>query len=176
MEQNEIWKDVKGYEGLYQVSNFGRIRSFLKTGHFKDKFLDTPEIRTPGIAHTGYMCIVLVKDGKRHTYDLHRLIAETFIPNPENKRTVNHIDGNKLNNKVDNLEWTTDSENQLHAHRNGLKPKNSKAVRCIETGEVFVTGSDAARSIGYNTHCFSSVMKSGVAMHGYHFEFIEENP
>lgn len=168
----EIWKDIKGYEGLYQVSNLGRVRSFFNSR--THKLTDTPVLRTPGNLRAGYLNLILCKNGKRKTVMIHRVVAETFIPNPDNKRTVNHIDGNKTNNRVDNLEWNTDSENQLHAHRNGLKPKNSKPVRCIETGQIFPTGSDAARWVGMKNPRFFSYycMKLHKPLRGYNFEFV----
>lgn len=108
----EEWKDIKGYEGLYQISNLGNVKSVYKNGNFK--------ILIGGIKN-GYRQVILVKDGKRKYINVHRLVAEAFIPNKENKSQVNHIDGNKLNNKVDNLEWCTQSENMKHAYKIGLE-------------------------------------------------------
>lgn len=104
---NEIWKPVPEYAGYYEVSNLGRIRR-IKTGKILKGYLNE------------YYRVVLTVDSKGKDYSVHRLVAMTFIPNPENKPDVNHIDGNKLNNRVDNLEWTTRSENMKHAYRTGL--------------------------------------------------------
>ena len=127
----EIWKDVIGYEGLYEVSNFGRVRScnrILKNTtnniwqNFKGRMLKQD------IGDRGYYCVRLCKNNKsKHLY-VHRLVLETFIPNPENKEQVNHIDGNKRNNRVDNLEWCTVSENIQHAYDTGLNELRKKAV------------------------------------------------
>lgn len=124
----EIWKDIKGYEGLYQISSFGNVKSLdryiiNKNGdkqYFPGKYL------TQGISDN-YLKVILSKNNKQRTFRVHILVARAFIPNPENKPEVNHIDGNKKNNKVNNLEWNTRSENEFHAYRNGLaKPSNKQ--------------------------------------------------
>ena len=106
----EIWKDIKGYEGLYQVSNKGRVKSFHRK---KIKLLKRHDFRN-------YYAVRLYKDGIIENFLVHRLVAEFFIPNPQNKPQVNHKDGNKLNNCVENLEWVTIQENLLHAVKIGL--------------------------------------------------------
>lgn len=119
----EIWKDIEGYEGLYQISNLGRVYSFdrvipSKAGSTmvrKAKYLVLCNRR-------GYVAVTLINlNSKKKQITVHRLVAQHFIDNPENKRCVNHIDGNKRNNRVDNLEWATDSENAQHAFKTGLK-------------------------------------------------------
>lgn len=114
----EIWKDVKGYEGRYKVSNLGRIKSTRKWrgNKYKERYIESETLLHGYVGNTGYVYIHL--DGKNCT--LHRLIAKTFIPNPENKPQVNHIDGNKLNNNIKNLEWCTNKENAIHARKKGL--------------------------------------------------------
>lgn len=116
MEINgEIWKDVVGYEGLYKVSNFGRIKSFpLRSNHNGELIMKNQII-------TGYKVVSLCKNNKMKLVKVHRLVAIAFIDNPDNKPQVNHIDGNKLNNNVDNLEWVTAQENSIHAFRTGLR-------------------------------------------------------
>lgn len=120
----EIWNDIKGYEGLYQVSNFGNIKSLYGWNAGSKKYFKRNLIMKPKISNTGYYNIVLHKNKLSKTYNVHRLVAETFIPNIENKETVNHKDGNKLNNCINNLEWATRSENQLHAYNIGLQKPN----------------------------------------------------
>lgn len=111
----EVWKDIKGYEGLYQVSNLGRIKSLPRKRTIK-----TERILSPKFNKGGYLEVALCKNSKYKMCRVHRLVASAFIQNPENKREVNHIDGNKLNNKADNLEWVTPSENIRHAFKTGL--------------------------------------------------------
>lgn len=112
----EIWKDIKGFEDKYQVSNLGRIKSLKdKNGKYREKILKQC------ITQKGYLSIYLSLESKKYTYTIHRLVAQTFIPNTENKPQVNHIDGNKTNNRVDNLEWVTNQENSNHAWKYGLK-------------------------------------------------------
>lgn len=113
---NEIWKDIKGYEGKYQVSNLGRVRSAMPriTSHTKDK----DGILRQACNHRGYMNVLLYGNGgysKRNCrhYAVHRLVAEAFIPNPLNLPEVNHIDENVQNNRVENLEWCTRQQNML---------------------------------------------------------------
>ena len=121
----EIWKDIEGHEGIYQVSNLGRVKSLSReipvANHGAWRTRTIPEkILKLHLNENGYVIIILTKDKVRATKKMHRVVAEAFIPNPENKRCVNHIDGNKENNCVDNLEWVTHKENMEHAVANGL--------------------------------------------------------
>lgn len=106
----EVWKDIKGYEGKYQVSDRGNVKSlnYRRSG--------VENLLTPWDAGRGYLQVIFT----RKKYAIHRLVAETFIPNPDNKSDVNHIDGNKKNNNVENLEWCTRQENIIHSWKLGL--------------------------------------------------------
>ena len=95
----EIWKDINGYEGLYQVSNFGNVKSLHKYAGRTDRIL------SPGKTKRGYLGVYLFKNGKGKSLYVHRLVAQAFIPNPNDLSEVNHIDEDKHNNRVDNLEW-----------------------------------------------------------------------
>lgn len=111
----EVWESVNGYEGLYEVSNLGRVRSLKRT--------TTHGVVLKQMMRYGYMHVCLSKEGKPSTKRVHRLVAEAFIANPMGKPVVNHIDGDKANNAVSNLEWATNSENELHSYRVlGKKP------------------------------------------------------
>lgn len=118
----EVWKDIQGYEGIYQVSNLGKVKSLdrfiRKKGkrngvyHIKEKILKS------STDDTGYLQVNLSKNGIYEKVHIHRLVAKAFIKNPYKKLQVNHIDGNRINSMVNNLEWVTDSENKFHAWKN----------------------------------------------------------
>jgi|694.fasta_scaffold133323_7 hypothetical protein len=131
--QIEEWKIVAECNGRYYVSNYGRVKSFM---YFREKFLNG------GIVGRGYRKVILVdKLNKPKQFYVHRLVALAFIPNPENKSSVNHKDGNKLNNNVDNLEWMTQQENVQHAWDTGLNESHrlsiSKPVIDVATGKKY---------------------------------------
>lgn len=140
---NEVWKDIKDFEGIYQVSTFGRVKRLSRKTINKgllgeDKELQLKEkILNPSTISKGYKGIVLTKGKKRYPKKVHRLVAEAFIPNPESKPQINHIDCNKSNNNVNNLEWCTNGENQKHAFLNGLNSskKANEARRRKKNGD-----------------------------------------
>ena len=107
---DEIWKDIEGYEGLYQVSNLGRVQSLYGKGRILKQSNSTV-----------YPHVSLSKNGQSTTFSVHRLVGLAFVPNPENKPEINHKDGDKNNNVASNLEWITASENQKHSVSIGLK-------------------------------------------------------
>ena len=124
----EIWKDIPNYEGLYQASNLGRIKSIQYFNHTNNKIYPRDKILKPILNEKGYCRVDLSKSRKIKRHRVHRLVAETFIPNPYNLLEVNHIDGNKQNNKVNNLEWCSHSYNMKEACKLGLviPPKRTK--------------------------------------------------
>lgn len=133
----EIWKDIEGFEGVYQISNYGRVKSLRKKC---GTIIKEESMRKLSLTRDGYYKVRLIRGDKDVTTRVHRLVAKAFIPNPENKETVNHIDGNKLNNHVDNLEWSTRHEQLQHAYDLGLKKphrgaKNSQAKLTNEQAE-----------------------------------------
>lgn len=111
----EIWKDIVGYEGLYQISNFGNVKS-LNYNH-----THTSKLLVPKRHHSGYVMVTLCKNNIHKNKFIHILVANAFIENIENKPCVNHIDGDKHNNHVSNLEWVTHKQNTQHAIKTGLR-------------------------------------------------------
>ena len=114
----ETWKDIKGYEGIYQISNLGRVKRISNIHWCNLKYRDNYYLK-PLDNGKGYLRIKLTVNNKSRRVMLHRLIAEVFIENPNNYPFVNHIDGNKKNNNLNNLEWCTQSQNCLHSVKMG---------------------------------------------------------
>lgn len=155
----EIWKDIPGYEGIYQASTFGRIRSIphlIKANKDGGTRYTNLYVKNPTVGWHGYSYIGTSKNGECKTELLHRLIAKTFLPNPNNLPAVNHKDGNKQNNYIENLEWCTDSENQMHTSINGLF-KKTKKVKCVETGAVYRNSCDAEKQTGVSSRTIRNV-------------------
>jgi hypothetical protein len=130
----EEWRDVVGYEGLYQVSTLGRVKSLekrlrIKSGNYRIK-LET--IKRQHVANNGYLTVGLSDSGKNRNVLVHRLIAEAFIENSGNLETVNHINGIKTDNNVHNLEWCSHRDNLLHALENGLRKPRKKKLDDIQ--------------------------------------------
>lgn len=129
--EKEIWKDVVGYEGMYLISNFAKIKSLdkvVRTKGFNATRIHKGKMLSCRKTDDGYVRINLSKENKKKTYKIHRLVAEAFIENVYNKPTINHIDGNKENNIVNNLEWMDWDENYNHYKTTkgaGLGPDNS---------------------------------------------------
>lgn len=135
----EIWKDIKNYENLYQVSNLGRVKSLKRYVNHSgnSKRIVNEKILKPVIDDTKYFVVSLWKNNNHTRPHIHRLVAETFIPNLENKPHINHIDGNKLNNSVNNLEWCTPKENIIHAYKIGLN-KNNRIINQYDLNGNFI--------------------------------------
>ena len=135
------WKPIANYEGLYEVSDEGNVRSldrYRKSNirHVTKTFISGKELKQ-NLKRNGYRTVDLCKDGKVKTTLVHRIVADAFLPNPQNLRFVNHKDSNRENNRVENLEWVTSSENRTHGISNGNVTFSSKPVFCEETGQVF---------------------------------------
>ena len=171
----EIWKDIKEYEGIYQISNLGRVRRLKKwCGNvYKSKWIDDIKILTPTDNGNGYKIISLNKNRKRKNKYIHRLVAEAFIPNPDNLPEVNHIDNNKSNNVWTNLEWCTRSYNVKYSFDKGfhVAPKNmlgrkgknhpiSKSVKQYDLEGNFIKEYGSAHIASQETNvCYASIKK-----------------
>lgn len=136
----EVWKDVVGYEGLYKVSNFGRIKN-VKTNKIKNQFRK----------RNGYMQVHLYANNKEKNAYIHRVVAQAFIPNTENKKEVNHKDLNKLNNNIINLEWCNRKENMQHALKEYKTFYEGKQIICVETRKTYKNSIIAGKETGISS-------------------------
>lgn len=186
---NGDWRDVPNYVGKYQVSSTGQVWSVPRVVR-RLGGRDNPipgKLLTPNISSTGYVTVGLT-DSDHHTTPVlvHRIVASAFIPNPSNKPQVNHIDGDKQNNCVDNLEWVTQFENNYHAYTTGLcdawssehiqymtdcaKSVTCKPVRCVTNGVVYGSRSSAAKSLGIGKDAVHNSIKNNRPCNGFMFE------
>lgn len=136
---SEVWKQIKGYEGHYDISSHGRVRSYNQT--YRTDIKNNQKVTRKGrilkanILNTGYCQVALYKKGKCKKKAVHRLVGKAFVPNPENKPQINHKDGNKTNNHYKNIEWATAEENQQHRFETlGHEIHNKIKLECITLG------------------------------------------
>ena len=185
----EMWRDIKNYEN-YQVSSLGRIKRKARRQIVNDAWGGTmirqvtEMILTPVPLPTGYLRVFLRREGSKDskTFCVHRLVAQAFIPNPENKPQVNHINGVKTENHINNLEWATASENGFHRYRvlqkvgGGLK---KTPIRCLESGKEYPSLCKACEDLGINIGnlwCHLHDAKNGhKSVKGLHFEYTYSN-
>lgn len=181
LKHMERWEDIEGYEGLYQVSNCGRVNSLGngKSNNSKERILK------PGKNRDGYLIVKLHKDGKQKTYYVHRLVAEAFIPNPLNLPEVNHKTENKQLNYSWCIEWCDHKYNNNYGTRNERVSKamvgvlinredQSKKVICVETNTVYPSAMEAERQTGINNGniikcCKGKYKKAG----GYQWQYAD---
>ena len=166
----EVWKDIEGYEGLYQISNLGRVKRVIT-----DRILKGKKHKD------GYLLVDLYKNSVGAGKTIHRLVAQAFIPNPENKPQVNHTDEDKTNNMVSNLEWMTAKENNNHGTRNeraGKAISKSQSIPIIatnlKTGESieFYGSNECARQLGLHQSSITKVLKGRLKQTGgYTFKY-----
>lgn len=153
MKFEEKWKKIKGFD-KYLISNKGKVKSLYKN-----------RVLIGGCNSNGYKTVSLTKDKKIYTLQVHRLIALHFIPNPKHKKTVNHIDGNKINNKLENLEWNTYSENRIHAIKTGLvthlknkRPERyKKIIQLKKDGSIIKRWNSVSEAANKNNILISSI-------------------
>ncbi len=164
----EEWRDIVGYEGIYAISNKGRVKN-----------VTTGRILSPQDNGKGYFKIALSKGQSERKHYIHRLIAEAFIPNPLGKKEVNHIDSNPSNNTISNLEWVSSSENTKHAvykgalHAWGNKSKPIEAIDIITgASKKFATISEAEREIG-SRHITDVLKGKRHQCKGYYFRYLK---
>lgn len=161
---NEIWKDIEGYEGLYQVSNLGRVKS-------KRKMLKPIEGE--------YKKVGLSKNGIQQTYYVHRLVAKTFISNPDNYTHVNHKDENKHNNLINNLEWCTNKYNINYGNAQDKKAKHQIRYKVVQKDsnnnviKIWESSREVAYTLGYNIRTIRKSAKNKLKNYGYYWDYID---
>lgn len=160
------WRQI-AFAPSYEVSNTGRVRNtnFNKSGATKEMSYFT--------AHNGYKMVGIMVLGRQKSYGVHRLVAQAFVPNPRGLPFVNHMNGDKTDNRVENLEWITNKDNQLHGFYKLGHHGLTKPIRCIETGEVYQSARQASRELGI---CSRNISQAAQPDHriksagGYHWE------
>lgn len=171
----EIWKDIKGYEGIYQISDLGRVKSLKRkaiqptTGHIRTV---NRKIRKTNLSKNGYEMVVLIKDSKTKNISIHRLVALNFIENKNNYKCVNHINGIKTDNCVSNLEWCSYKQNTNHSIYtlgNRLKPIISFDLNGNKLKE-FDSIKQASKELGIFPSCISAVLR-GLQTRAYNYKF-----
>lgn len=162
-----LQKDIVGYEGLYQITSDGKVWS-LKNCKFLKPLLSGPKGKE-------YYYVCLSKNGVKKNHKIHRLVAEAFIPNPNNLPIVNHKDENKENNRIDNLEWVTSKENCNYGTRNFRSSmKRNIPVECIETGIIYKSFHEASKKTGTEIACISMCCtgyRNRQTAGGYHWRY-----
>lgn len=170
--EGELWKDIAGYEGLYQVSDLGRVRGLERSVPSKWSTLKVipKTIKNQRVNRYGYLRVSLSALGKKSHFSVHRLVCGAFIDNPEGKPQVNHKDGNKKNNTISNLEWVDGSENIQHAiNELGLM---TKAVICVETGVEYVSATEASKKTGiYLSWLYEALKNPRYTPNGFHWVY-----
>ncbi len=164
--REEIWKDIKGYEGYYKISDLGRVKRLERKRYDRNQILKERIVKTIYPKNGWYPYLSLCKKGIYKNYTIHRLIAEAFLPNPDNLPCINHKDGNKQNNSISNLEWCDYSHNNREAHRLGLNRGTSKEVYQFDLNEnlikVWSSGRKAEQyyNIGHIADCCNKKRKT----------------
>ncbi|MCH8625824.1 NUMOD4 domain-containing protein [Lactiplantibacillus plantarum] len=173
-----VWKDIPGYEGIYQASIYGYVRSvnrIVYKGRNHTPSQVKGKIITPWLDHSGYLKVDLYRYGKRRCEKVHQMIAKTFIPNPQCKETINHKDENPLNNTVLNLEWMTNKENVNYGTRvQRVKEKYGyHIIRIAPNGMIddFFTLHEAEKRTGIPRQSIAYAIKHKTKLKGYIWEF-----
>lgn len=177
---NEIYKPIKNYENIYEISNYGKVRRISYDSKQNKNQYKLPYYIKPRLDKDGYLRYTLCKNGKNKQYFVHRLVAQMFISNPNNLPCVNHKDGNKENNCVYNLEFCSIRDNNLHALRTGLRDmKNNKLSKQVEQYDmngnlinIFKSANDAKRITGMSQGHISECCRGEIKQYnGYIWKY-----
>lgn len=169
--QIEEWKNIKGYQGLYQVSNFGRVKSLNYNKTNKEKIL------IGGKVSRGYKRVLLSKNGKTKNFLIHRLVYTAFVGNVQDGFQIDHRDNNPENNRLDNLQLLTVSENikKIYIDNPNLRYVNATKIKCIETNQIFSSQSEASRRLNLSCGNINSVLRGKrKKTKGYTFVYVDE--
>ncbi len=189
----EVWRPVKDYEGIYEVSNLGKVKSIDRVIEYNSGLCKSRNQKGTytylAVGRNGYHSASLWKNNKEMRFSVHRLVAQAFIENPENKKQVNHKDGNKINNHVSNLEWMTASENGKHRFselghvppalgRTGELSGRSKKVNQYSLDGSYINTFDSARiatmHLGKNTTVINTCCRGGLkTAYGFKWEYVK---
>lgn len=174
---NEIWKDIEGFEGYYQISNLGRVKSFCQPTQYRKP---KEHILKPSISNTGYCQVTLYKDTKRKKFLVHRLVAFAFVPNPNDYPHINHKDENKLNNSAENLEWCT----ALYNNRYGTAKIRSIETRRKPVEQLTLDGTSIAKYysikvasdlLGFDRTRIQKCCNNGGVGYGYYWRYCSKD-
>ena len=177
----EVWKPIEEWEGLYEISSHGRVRSLDRLVRNRcGKYMLKGRMLKQSSFSNKYLFVQLQDNPRKECRLVHRLVAQAFIPNPNGKKEVNHISGDKTDNQVTNLEWVTRSENLVHRNRvlkiHSSFWKKRKAIRCIETREEWGSITEASEELKIGKTAICNQLKGWQqTCKGLHFEYIDEN-
>ena len=163
-------KDIEGFEGLYAVTTDGQVYSYRRKKYLKQSWSHS--------SNDGYLQVTLCKDGFKKIMKVHRLVAEAYIPNPNNYDTIDHINGIKEDNRVENLQWMSRRDNimkYVKGENTNMYGNKKRSVKCLDTNEIFESINAAAKAMGLDSGSISKVCR-GEMTHtkNFHFEFVIE--
>lgn len=171
----EFWKDIPGFENLYQISSYGRVKSFHKSAKHRcaDEY-----ILKPCLSNNGYYQVTLYVETRKKKFSIHRLVADAFIPNPDHLPQVNHKDENRLNNNIENLEWCTPAYNNSYGtaiHR-AIDTKSKPVIQLTLERvplAIYRSAKTAAELLSFNAHSIRDCCNNASAGYGYYWEYAD---